>query len=192
LNNSFYLEKNYQHLKFDGSFEQRIMNSSFSSNSSLQLFIYRSFQNQLIGYKDSTILDANGKIKISGLFPIYSLNKQSEINASGSLTHQFRFYLPRIIKDNSKINKLNGYYLGSEFSYNIGPLPKSYILPIYSSSLGLSIGYQTLASKNSYIDISASFGKSWSTFKLINGFENETKKQERNYLNLSLKLGLAK
>ncbi|MCP9770199.1 hypothetical protein EGI22_20025 [Lacihabitans sp. LS3-19] len=191
LNNSFYIEKNYQHLKFDGSFEQRIMNSSFSSNSSLQLFIYRTFQNQLIGYKDSTIIDANGE-NISGLFPLYSLNKQSEINANGSIAQQFRYYLPRIIKDNSKINKLNGYYFGSEYSYNIGPFPKAYILPTYSSSLGLSIGYQTLASKNSYIDISASFGKSWSTFKLFNGFENETKKEQKNYFNLSLKLGLAK
>ncbi|MFC3811363.1 hypothetical protein [Lacihabitans lacunae] len=178
LNNIFYLDRNYQALSANGSYEQRIFNSRFTTNSG-----------GLFGFSREKEYRYNNYDPNSGIFIVPTKIEVKRSFFSTSFHQQLRYYLPKIKANYNGVKNLNGLYIAAE-----GTVSKTIISdfnkPLNSNKVGVSLGYQTLATKNTFLDVFASFNR-FNSQSLLYG-NNESYKEKGNMLNAGIKLGLAK
>jgi hypothetical protein len=190
LNNAIYFEKNYQTLGFDGAFEHKLGQSKFSSNTNLNIALSRNQMPEFITI-DTTFVNAEGET-INGKNSKYTGQHLWSNTISTVIREEIRYYFFLNEKTYANPKNLNGYYFKgfTEAGYTLGN--ETFIYNAKSIFYGIGVGYQTLASKSSYLDISAAFGISKFSSKFINNSKIEDYADNSPRFQLSIKLGLAK
>ncbi|MCP9770200.1 hypothetical protein EGI22_20030 [Lacihabitans sp. LS3-19] len=197
INNGFYLDKSSQNLKLDLSYEQKIAKSPFSINSNLVVGVNNLKVPYYNDYKDTLIVSPNGE-SFQYKLPIYSGKDYNQPILNFGLKEQIRYYagMKERIRKGKQGNNLNGIYTGFEYFININKItyknePIGAMLnKIQIRSLSALLGYQTLASNNSFLDINLAIGVEGFKRYPTSTFSNDWLGQ--GHFELSIKLGLAK